>query len=115
MKEKEIKEIVQRSKVETSADFTDRLMLQIEKNSAEKPVPNPVFYVVLSLLAVISVGISYVLFKNYGSTFIFAPLNFQVSGKFLFLAATILLFFVMNYWLRLRDTYDFIQKKEKIR
>lgn len=113
MKEEEIKKIVRNSKIETSPGFTDRLMLEMESNRVKKPVSIPVFTMILSILGIFSIGISYVLFKNYSTTFILSPLNFQIPGKTIFLIITIILFLAMNYWLRLRDSFHLLQKDPK--
>lgn len=111
MKEEEIKRIVQNSKLETSADFTDRLMLKIEEKEAKrKTALNRIFVLVLSGLCALSIAISYLLFTNFGSTFIFSPFKLKISGTPVFLVITVFLLFAINYWLRLRHNYKNLEK-----
>ncbi len=113
MKEEEIKRIVQKSELETSADFTDRLMLQIEKNRNKKPAVFTVFLWILPVLCLLSAVISYLLFKNYGSTFLLSPLNLKISGTPVFVMVTVILLFAINYGLQLHENYKQLHENQK--
>lgn len=113
MKEEEIKRIIKKSKVETSTDFTDRLMMKIEEKEAQKPAFKWIFPVILSVLCLLSIAISYLLFTNFGSTFLLSPFKLKVPGTPLFLVFTIFLLFAINYWLQLKSSFDYLQVKDR--
>lgn len=110
MKEEEIKKIVQQSKVETSTNFTDRLMIKIEEKKAQKPAFKWMFPLVLSILSLFSLVISFMLFINFGSTFLLSPFNLKIPGTLVFIIITVLLLFAINYWLQLKHGYEALQR-----
>ena len=110
MKEQDIDKLIKKSRVNTSDDFTDRLIQNIEYKSEMNSTHIWSFKMVLRsivTLMIIICGLLYVLLKDAYPIF---DIEIHISKSFVFLISLIAFLFCVNYLLRLNTTYRSILK-----
>jgi hypothetical protein len=106
MKEDQIKKIVQNSQLETSYDFTHRLMEQIEIEKSTAAIWS--FKQILLFTIGLIIGLSFILFQFLNFS-IHLPIDHLKRPLFLILSTLFL--FGINYLIRLNEAYKGLQKK----
>jgi hypothetical protein len=111
MKEEVAKNLIQKSKIHTSADFTERLLLRIEaektyKGSSIISERCTYYYVISGLTAIVAIFFA---MGYYGYVPKFSFGNFQLTlNKTFFMVLTIFSFLIgINQLLRLRENAVF--------
>lgn len=102
MNEKDTKELLEKSIIETSGNFSDKLMHRIEAEELEGETSVWSFKSVFSVLVVVVAVVSFVLYKYLESGIIF----FENRRTPIFAAITILLLLAINYVLKLYEEYN---------
>lgn len=105
MNEKEAKKWVKKSIVTTSDDFTDKLMERLES----KPVVVKTFVwpfkTIFCLILTVMLSVSYLIYKNFDSSYNLFSADIDISGTHIFLGTTILFLLALNHVLKLNETY----------
>lgn len=111
MNEKDTKELLEKSIIETSNGFTDKLMQRIEvKERVEKTIVwrfKPIF----SILIIAMLAISFTFYKYLESSAGLFDSGIEIGRTPIFLIGTILLFLTLNYILRLNEVYNVFKFK----
>ena len=103
MTEEELKQLMQKSIIKTSDDFTDNLMQKIDTQAQaekEKVVVLPSFnkrLLILSIIMIISSRIAYLILKKS------AIIDISVSKTPLFLGFVLAFLFALNYLLKMKQ------------
>lgn len=103
MKEKDFKNLVEKSKLQTSDRFVDDLMLRIhEKEVAENlSVWSPRFIIPAVSFALLS--LSFFLFKLFGKSLSFPGIDFSISKTAFFVPAFFLFLLLINYLVKVTE------------
>lgn len=106
MKEKDFKNLVEKSKLQTSDRFVDDLMLRIhEKEVAEiRSVWSPRF--IIPAVSFVLLSLSFVLFRFFGKSFSFPGFNFSISKTAFFVPAFFLFLLLINYLVKLTENLN---------
>jgi len=104
MNEQQLKELLQQSKIETSPDFTDNLMNQIELTPKTKKSNLWSFPLVLSVISLVAFVISYLLYTSPSAFFQAKAATFKTP---VLLIVSVSFLLVINYVIKMNE----IQKK----
>ncbi len=110
MKEEKARDLLQKSIIETSDDFTDKLMRRLEAEKAAKKTLSWSFtsmFLVLSLAILVLSFISYKFLKSGVDIF---NIGLDIGRTPIFIIGTILVFIALNYTLKLNETYNLSKK-----
>ncbi len=105
MKEDEIKKLIQRSKLETSNGFTERLIHKLETQPKQQQVSLPSFRKMMVPIISIVVFMSYLVYRFSDSIFSLFNTELNLSNKPIFMISSIFFLFLINYMIRLNETY----------
>ncbi|MEM8927305.1 MAG: hypothetical protein AAGC45_03820 [Bacteroidota bacterium] len=106
MNAKDTKELLGKSIIETSDDFTNKLMLRIEAEKVKKKSFGWNFTLTFSVLVFATLAMSFTSyqFMQYGITVF--DTDFEIEGIPIFLTTTALLLLAINHVLRLNHNYS---------
>lgn len=106
MNEEKARDLLQKSIVETSDDFTDKLMRRLDAEKVAKKTLTWNFKPVFSILVLAMLPISFTFYKFLKS----GASLFDIGRTPIFVVAAVLLFLGLNYILRLNETYSLSKK-----
>ncbi len=111
MNEEKTRDLLQKSIVETSDDFTDKLMRRlVVETAAKKPfVWN--FTLTFSVLVLAILAVSLTSYKFLKSGVNLFAIGLEVDRTPIFLISTVLFFLALNYILKLNHTYSLLNNK----
>lgn len=105
MNEQKIREIIEKSKLETSCDFTEKLMYRIETKKSEATSIVWSFTTILTVLIIILFGVSFLVYQALNSRDFFFGINRNELKTPFFLIFSIFFLLVINYIIKLNETH----------
>lgn len=112
MNDKDTKQLLDKSIVEASDDFTDKLMQRLEAKKIDKKVSVWRFTLIFSALVILLFVISYASYKLLKSDALPFYISIENVKTPIFLMVTALLFLSLNYILKLNEAFN-ISKSDK--
>jgi formate hydrogenlyase subunit 3/multisubunit Na+/H+ antiporter MnhD subunit len=112
MNEQKIKEILERSRLETSSDFTEKLIYRIETKKSEGTSIVWSFPTILTVVTLILFCVSFLLYQSLNSRGFFFGINRNELKTPFFLIFSILFLLVINYIMKLNETHK--QRKNEL-
>lgn len=109
MNEDKTRDLLQKSIIETSDDFTDKLMQRLEAKEVAKRTFVWSFTPTLSVLIVAMLAISFTFYKFLKSGADLFDTGIEIGRTPIFSVGTVLFFLALNYILKLNETYSFSQ------
>ncbi len=106
MNEEKARDILQKSIVETSDDFTDKLMRRLDAEKVEKKTFAWNFTPVFSVLVLAMLAISFASYKFLRSGAKPFDIGLEIGRTPIFTIVAILFFLALNYILKLNETYS---------
>lgn len=106
MNEKDTKELLEKSIIETSDDFTDKLMQRLEAAEVAEKTSVWRFTPIFSVLIVVILTLSFAFYKYLESGATLFQTGIEISRTPIFLIVTVLLLFAINHILKLNETYS---------
>jgi len=105
MKEDKIKKLIQQSKLETSHGFTERLIHKLEAQPKQQKVSMLSYQKMLLPITLIVVFMSYLIYRFSDSIVSLFNTGINLSNKPIFMISSIFFLFLINYMVRLNETY----------
>ncbi|WP_394746936.1 hypothetical protein [Spongiimicrobium salis] len=105
MKEDQLKTLIQKSKRETSPDFTEQLMEKIALRQEQKKTVVWPFKIVFGALVFLLIGLSYLIFIGFDIHLPLSDTSLKNMRMPIVLGVFAFLFFVLNHMMRLHESY----------
>ncbi|WP_422860742.1 hypothetical protein ACOKFD_07885 [Flagellimonas sp. S174] len=113
MNEKDIKELLGKSIIKASDDFTDKLMLRLEAKKVTKKSFVSNFTLTFSVLALAILAMSFTLYKYMSDCFTLFDTDFEIDRIPIFVTTTALLLLAINHVLRLNHIYSVFKSNSR--
>lgn len=106
MNEEKTRDLLQKSIVETSDDFTDKLMRRLDTEKVVKKTFAWNFIPTFSILVLAMLAISFTSYKFLKSGAKLFDIDLEIGRTPIFTLGTVLFFLALNYILKLNETYS---------
>jgi len=112
MNEEKARDLMQKSIVETSDDFTDKLMRRLEAEKAAKMPFAWNFAPTFAVLVLAILTISFTSYKFLKSGVNLFDIGLEIGRTPIFTISTVIIFLALNYILKLNETYSLFKNND---
>ena len=105
MNEEKARDLLQKSIIETSEDFTDKLLMRLEAEKAAKKTFVWNFIPIFSVLVLIMLAIGFTSYKFLKSGVYLFDIGLEIGRAPIFAIGAVLFFLALNYILKLNEFF----------